>query len=158
MYLTYSPNREINAAAELRELEMAFPARGTDLRRRTPVFRDDTGSPLTGSNMDKLMVAALTKIGCSHRYSWHGYRAALPCSLLKAKRSNAEIMSLCRWQTEDSLLVYAQLTQEHYRDMLSAAYGQDITTIQPENTPLISEQALAQELFTYDIPRTYDDT
>ena len=38
IYLTYRPEHEINAATELRELEMSFPVRGADLRRKTPLF------------------------------------------------------------------------------------------------------------------------
>ena len=158
IYLTYRPDQDINAATEMRKLELLFPVFGEEKRRGTPVFRDNTDCPLTGSAMDKLMVSALKTIGCPDNYSWHGYRAALACSLLKAGRSNAEIMSLCRWQTEDSLLVYAQLTHQHYSEMLQAAYGADISTIQPKDTPVISEQGVAQELFDYELPRTFDET
>lgn len=151
----------MNAAAELGELELAFPVHGYDRRRKTSIFRDSDSKLLTGSNMDRLMSAALEAIGISTKYSWHGYRASLACSLLQAGRSNAEIMSLCRWQTKDSLLVYAQLDHVNYSEMLRQAYGRDISTIQPSERPVVarvlSEQSVAQELRGYEIPRTLDD-
>ena len=156
IYLMYRPERDINAAAELRELELGFPVHGELERRSTPVFRDNAGCPLTGSAMDKLMVAALKAIGSPHMYSWHGYRAALACSLLRAGRTNPEIMAMCRWQTEDSLLTYAQMTEEHYTEMLDLAYGADISSIQPKDVPVISEQFVAQDLSTYEMPASFD--
>ena len=157
IYLSYRPDREINAATEIRALELKFAVHGAEKRRNVPLFRDNRGGPLTGSAMDKLMVAALKCIGCGFQYSWHGYRAALACSLLQAKKSHAEIKSLCRWQTDDSLLVYAQLTHTHYSELLDDAYGADISTIQPKDVPVISEQAVAQDLFDYDVPKSFDD-
>ena len=162
IYLTFRPGNAVNAAAELRELELAFPVQGYELRRNTPLFRDNDGKPLTGSNMDKLMTAAVSAIGCDKKYSWHGYRASLACSLLQAGRTNSEIMSLCRWQSEDSLLVYAQLDHVHYSEMLQQAYGRDISSIQPRDKPIvakvISEQRIAQQLDNYEIPKAFDDT
>ena len=156
IFMSYDPSKAVNAATDLRDIELSYPVTGEDARRNTPLFRDNSNSPLTGSAMDKLMVRALITIGCGDRYSWHGYRASLACSLLKAGRTNSEIMALCRWQTEDSLLVYATMDESRYSELLNLAYGQDISTIRPVDQPVVDEIGIAQQLSTYNIPESFD--
>ena len=58
--------------------------------------------------------------------------------------------------------MYAQLSHAHYSEMLQLAYGRDISSIQPADAAavdrVVSEQNVAQQLYTYDIPKTFDDT
>ena len=96
--------------------------------------------------MDALLKRMLEAVGCGVQYSWHSYRAALACQLLEAHASTAEIMSLCRWQTEESLRTYAQLSASAYTNLLDGAYGRDFTQVRYSETPVAAEQLMMQEL------------
>ena len=54
-------------------------------------------------------------------YSWHSARIYLACALFAAGATRPQIQALCRWQSEDSLRVYARLNAERYDSLLSSA-------------------------------------
>ena len=156
VYLTYDPSQEVDAATSLRALELSYPVRGSELRKATPLFCDNDSKPLTGSFLDAYTKAALVVIGSQVQYSWHSFRAALACRLLAAGATNPEVQALCRWQTEQSLRIYAKMSQPHYRDLLNRAYDQDITQIQFSSLPVYSDLNLARSLNTFELTESFD--
>ena len=145
IYLSYCPAREINAAASLMELEIMCPAHGNE-RRELPLFCDNDRAPLTGSAMDKLLQTMLAAIRQTTLYSWHSFRAALACQLLDAHASTADIMSLCRWQSEESLAGYAQHSMQAYTELLDKAYARDFTQVRYSQTPVSTEHELLRNM------------
>ena len=141
IYLIYQPGMKLNACTELRKLELAQPVAGA-LRRATPLFCYQ-GRPIKSSLMDLLLKEALaaTAPDEGHRYSWHSFRIALACSLLKAGKRPDEIMALCRWQSEESLRTYARLGWDQYAELLLSAYDQDISQIDASNLPCTIDEA-----------------
>ena len=156
IYLTYLPELECNAAAALAELEIFHPVQLAADRRKTPLFMDNQARPITGSEADKWILKALSAVKCAAKYSWHSFRVALACSLLASNASHSEIQALCRWQSEASLRIYARMSQPHYHSLLRAAYGADISQIQPHSLPCTSDLGIAQELSRFTIPVTVD--
>ena len=70
---------------------------------------------LGGAQLDAALSSILASLGSARSsYSWHSARIALAvaCSMLEAGATSAQIQALCRWQTEDSLRVYARLNGE----------------------------------------------
>ena len=158
IYLTFLPGLECNAAAALAELELFYAVQSAADRRKTPLFLDNQARPITGSEADRWILKALEVIRSPVKYSWHSFRVALACSLLASGASHAEIQALCRWQSEDSLRIYARMSQPHYQTLLRAAYGADISQVQPHTLPRTSDLGLAQELNTFTVPGTLDDS
>ena len=158
IYLTFQPEMECNAAAALAELELFHAVQSAADRRKTPLFLDNQARPITGSEADKWILKALEVIQSPVKYSWHSFRVALACSLLASGATHAEIQALCRWQSEDSLRIYARMSQPHYQKLLRAAYGADISQVQPHTLPRTSDLGLAQELNTFTVPETLDDS
>jgi hypothetical protein len=150
IYLIFDPTREVNAATSLRNLELHLPKHGAD-RRALPLFCDNNQKPFTGSAMDALLKKMREAVGCPVQYSWHSYRAALACQLLEAHASTAEILSLCRWQSEESLHTYAQLSAAAYTRLLDGAYGRDFTQVRYSETPLAAEQLMMHELQNFNM-------
>ena len=145
IYLSYCPSREINAASSLLQLELMWPSNGND-RREMPLFCDNDRTPLTGAAMDKLLRMMLTAIKQTTLYSWHSFRAALACQLLDAHASTADIMSLCRWQSEESLAGYAQHSAQAYTTLLDAAYARDFTQVRYSQTPVAIEHEMLRNM------------
>ena len=145
IYLSYCPSREINAASSLLQLEIMCPAHGNS-RREIPLFCDNDKAPLTGAAMDKLLRMMLTAIKQTTLYSWHSFRAALACQLLDAHASTADIMSLCRWQSEESLAGYAQHSAQAYTTLLDAAYARDFTQVRYSQTPVAMEHEMLRNM------------
>ena len=156
IYLTFLPELECNAAAALAELEIFHPAQLAADRRATPLFLDNQARPITGSEADKWILKALKAVKSPIKYSWHSFRVALACSLLASKASHSEIQALCRWQSEASLRIYARMSQPHYHSLLQAAYGADISQVQPHSLPRTSDLGIAQDLSQYTVPGTDD--
>ena len=59
-------------------------------------------------------------------YSWHSARIFLACSLLASNASRAQIQALCRWQTEESLNIYALIGEEQYSRLIVQAMATNI--------------------------------
>jgi hypothetical protein len=146
IHLVYDPSQELSAAAALRDLELCFPIEGLLERKAVPLFMSDDKAPLTGPYMDRMIKAVMHHLGL-HPYSWHSYRAALACSMLEAGATTAQILSVCRWQTEESLHTYATLSAAAYAELLTAAYGRDFTQVHPNDLPFaIGPEPVIREL------------
>ena len=158
IYLTFQPELECNAVAALAELELLLPVLAPTDRRQTPLFLDNHARPITGSEADKWILRALAAVKSPMKYSWHSFRVALACSLLASGASHSEIQALCRWQSEASLRIYARMSHPQYQGLLSAAYGADISQVQPHTLPRTSVLGIAQGLNKFTIPESLDDT
>ena len=117
-----------------------------DERKKLPLVCDNGGKPLTGSAMDTLLRRMLEVLACPVMYSWHSFRAALACQLLEAHVPTAEILSLCRWQTKNSLRSYAQLSCDAYTKLLDSAYGCDFTQVRYAETLVAAANLMLQAL------------
>ena len=49
-------------------------------------------------------------------------------------------MALCRWQTEESLAIYARLNVDNFASMLGRALHADVTSVSSANLPTLSGQ------------------
>jgi hypothetical protein len=145
IYLSYCPSKEINAATSLMELELMFPLHN-DERHNRALFCDNDKMPLTGHALDRLLQCMLTAAGHTTLYSWHSFRAALACQLLEAGASTADIMALCRWQSEESLAGYAQHSAQAYTRLLNNAYARDFTQVRYSQTPVSQEYEMIRNM------------
>jgi len=61
--------------------------------------------------------------------TFHSFRIWLACALLQAGATGAQIQALCRWQSEDSLRIYARLNAGAYGSLLTAAMRADVHSL-----------------------------
>jgi hypothetical protein len=105
--------------------------------------------PLAASQLDSMLQLILRrligKVNAS-KYSWHSARIYLACSLLAAGASHAQIQALCRWQTEDSLRVYARLNPSSYRELLSRAASAQVDSVSVGSLPPLSSELAIRQL------------
>jgi hypothetical protein len=136
--IVYQPNMELNAATEVLKMELTFPVTG-DQRAATPLFCDDQSRWFTAKALDGILTDLLSWAGVPNPkiYSWHSFRIQLACALLKARATPAQIQAICRWQSEESLMIYARLSHQDYNDLLTRAYGQQFDQTQVANMPCI---------------------
>ena len=67
--------------------------------------------------------------------TWHSFRVWLAMALLEAGASPAQIQALLRWQTDDSLRLYARLTAKSYGGWVLKAQRSDVTMVSPADLP-----------------------
>ena len=80
-------------------------------------------------------------------YSFHSCRIFLACSLLASGATGPQIMALCRWQTEESLAIYARMNPETANALLTRSLRADVTSVSSANIPVITGQSTLRELF-----------
>ena len=68
------------------------------------------------------------------------------CALLAAGATSAQIQALCRWQTEDSLRIYARLNPASYDSLLTAARGSDVSSVTTASLPPLSDELAVRAL------------
>lgn len=66
--------------------------------------------------------------------------------MLAAGATSAQIQALCRWQTEDSLRVYARLNAARYHSLLTAAASADVASVSTASLPPLSADLAIREL------------
>jgi hypothetical protein len=107
----------LNAAAALRNWEVANPCCDDALRRDTHLF-DVGGRPLTGSSLDALLqpwlAAANVPAEEAANYSWHSPRSFLASSLKELGAEPHVIQQMCRWETLGSTKIYARPSIDEY--------------------------------------------
>ena len=123
IFLPFSSD-PLSAFTSLADIELNDPIIGSpDL---TALFTDDHGAPFTGHFLDRLLHGLLLRHfpeSVAKNYSWHSCRIWLATALLASGASRAQIQALCRWQTDESLNVYACLGAEQYSRLLAGAFG-----------------------------------
>jgi len=149
IYLHYDATQSDAAFHHLAQLELAVPVPAAD-RAAAPLISADGVKPFTGSQLDTALKSLLRPIvGAPNvrKYSWHSGRIYLACALLASGATCAQIQSLCRWQTEDSLRIYARLNPQSYHRLLQSAAHADVSSVSTASLPpLSSELALRQLL------------
>jgi len=144
-YLASDPDGAFQHLANY-ELAAAVPA---SQRAATPLITPDGTAPFTTSQLDGALAKLLPDVvGAANvsKYSWHSARIYLACSLLASGASAAQIQALCRWQTEDSLRIYARLNPEKYRALLGAAATADVRSVSTSSLPPLSAELIMRQL------------
>ena len=112
----------LSAFAALAEIEAADELAGPPMS--VALFTGDDGLPFSGAQLDGLLAHLLARHyppATVKLYSWHSARIFLACALLAAKATRAQIQAVCRWQTEESLNIYACLGAQQYASLLTDA-------------------------------------
>ena len=146
IYLPYQPGEPLSAFAAIADLELHH-LHGQP--PSTPLFADDEGEPLLAAMMDSVLHALMVAVLGSARalvLSWHSFRIFLACALLAANVPAPHIQALCRWQSIDSLRIYARLGAQEYTSLLGQAMRSRISTAQTttlrHGLPLLSAAEL----------------
>jgi hypothetical protein len=114
----------LSAFTSLADIELNDPVVGSP--EQTAMFTADDGAPFTGHFLDRLLHGLLLRHfpeSVAKNYSWHSCRIWLATALLASGASRAQIQALCRWQTDESLNIYACLGAAQYSHLLSAAFN-----------------------------------
>ena len=137
IYLVFNPAQDMNAATWLAKLEIALPVFGLVERRDTPLLTMADGKPPSPSQLDGALKKALAAIlpAQQDHHSWHSFRIHFACSLKAAGCQDSDIMLLCRWQTVDSLRLYARINAQDYINFLDQAQRADVDQLQAANWP-----------------------
>jgi hypothetical protein len=107
--------------------------------------RSVTTTRLEAGMLQLILRRLIGKVNAS-KYSWHSARIYLACSLLAAGASHAQIQALCRWQTEDSLRVYARLNPGDYAAWISKAFARRAESTTTRNLPTIVADPFVAQL------------
>ena len=149
IYLHYDASDVDAAFHHLAALELAMPAANAASRALIPLISPNGTVPFQACHLDSILSIILRRLigaTAARMYSWHSARIYLACSLLAAGATAAQIQSLCRWQTEDSLRVYARLNADKYRQLLSAAAGADVASVSTASLPPLSDELALRQL------------
>ena len=146
--LPFRFNAPYCAASRLRELELLMPLHGHD-RLSSPLLLMAPGVPFTYHYLDKMLVdvklLALPDTVDHSLFTYHSFRITLATQLgnvTSMKISNLDIQALCRWQSEQSLIIYKRMQPASYIRMLDAAMGARITSYQTSSLPMIDSADL----------------
>ena len=112
-----------------------------------PLLCSEPGRAFTHTFMDKALSAWVCSVGVSpvqaKTLTWHSARVYLACSLLAAQRDASTTQAMCRWQTAESLRIYACLSPAAYAAHLDAAFAAPVAAIRAAHNPLIDSMDLA---------------
>ena len=148
IYLHFTPTDPDAAFQHLARHELVVPVPAAD-RASVPLVTADGAQPFTGSRLDtalhSILVGVVGRQNAS-KYSWHSGRIYLACALLASGASAAQIQALCRWQTEDSLRIYARLNPASYRTLLGRAAAADVSSVSTASLPPLSSELAMREL------------
>ena len=136
------------AARELAQLEATYPLEG-DARRGQPLFVDGAKRPLrhtaTDTRFQDMLLAAGVSPERARTLSMHSWRIYLACALLAKGASAAQILSMLRWRSDESLRLYARLNDATYATWLDSAGDATIDSIRTSNVRTLAEAAIADE-------------
>ena len=139
IYIHYDARDPANAAIAVQRLLLAHPPQ-VGQEASTPLLRRRDGATWSKPQLDSALVAALT-IVCTPEerqgLTIHSFRVMLACQLLEAGASPAQIQALLRWQTEESLRLYARLTDETAGRWLRKAQKAKIAMSDVARMPII---------------------
>ena len=141
----YIPVRESpgNAARLVAQVLLQRP----NATRQEPLFCSSPGVAFTHSFMAKALTAWIVSVGVSaaqaNTFTWHSARVFLACSLLAANRDASTTQAMCRWQTAESLRIYACLSPAAYARHLDAAFAAPVAAIRAAHIPLIDSMDMA---------------
>ena len=150
IYLPYHPGEAINAATRLRDLESAWPLSDTS-RREHPLFVENSKEPVSASRVHqlfrKMLAYAIGQVEAD-KHSFHSFRITLACQCLAAGMSEPQILAICRWQSTESLKIYARMGAQDYANILTAAGSADITAVTTSQIPELDASHTANLFLT----------
>ena len=125
-----------NAAAAMRDLILKIgPARCID----GPVLTTSAGTALKCDVMADAMfhwVGHLVPEAAAKLLTWHSPRIYLACALSANGVPDDKIQALLRWQTKESLRVYARMGMQAYGAFLDGAAEACVASVQTANIPM----------------------
>ena len=140
IYGAFDPHESINMARELRDLILAHPVTKA-AAASTPLFQMDDGSAMRGSFAEGMLGKLLSLQGLNQaeasKYSCHSFRIYLACALRASGASDAAIQALCRWQSLDSLRIYACLGPDTYTELITRAMQADVRAVRTHTLPVL---------------------
>jgi hypothetical protein len=148
IYLHWSTDPDA-AFHHLATVETLLPITDAMARTAVPLISSDGARPFTTGQLDRALLfilKALLGAAAAGVYSWHSARIYLACALLASGASSAQIQALCRWQTEDSLRVYARLNADKYHALLTSASGADVRSVAVASLPPLSDELALRQL------------
>ena len=127
-----------------------------DAAPSSPLLCAAPGRPFTHHFMDRALAAWLLSTGMTTAqaalYSWHSARAYLASALIAANRDPHVVQALLRWQSVDSIRVYACLNPAAYASHLQAAESATVAGIRGAHAPLIDSMDLAFSMQQHVVP------
>jgi hypothetical protein len=144
----YVPVRHVasNAALLVARILLLQP----DMPATCPLLCSEPGKAFSHYFLITALDAWLMKCGVPPQQvkflTWHSARVYLACALLAAGRSPETIQAMLRWQTVDSLRIYACLSASAYAAHLDAALVAPIAAIRGAHIPLMDSIDLAYNI------------
>lgn len=137
IYIPVRLRDPLNAAVAVRDLFLKFPV-APDKFKETPLLqRDDTkpfGCSFVDATLRQLLLLQMDMDDAS-AYTPHSFRVYLATTLRAAGASDTQIQALCRWQSLESLRLYALIDSTHYADLLDKAARTTHTALRSHNIP-----------------------
>ena len=101
------------------------------LRAKTPLFGTEVGAGFTDVQLDAafrllLVRGAGVSVEDALGYSVHSFRIYLACALLAAGCPRWLIMRMLRWRGEESLDIYARVSDHQWEEQLAGALGAQV--------------------------------
>ena len=160
MYLPYAPDDNTNAAAALRDLELAAPISGAR-RSRVPLFVcDESFRPLTHAQaddaFDALSALALDP-AVARTLSLRSGRVFLASALKALGFDDPDIQAFVRWRDPASIAIYAHREPDECIATLSQALDVDITSVLTKNLPTCDNDPEVARLQRTQFPDNIDD-
>jgi hypothetical protein len=135
IWLPFLPDEPLCAMTALAAIEIHDPLNGS-AADTVALFTNDDGLPFSGYQLDRalrnILEDTLPPDTCK-LYSWHSARIFLATMLMESGASHAQIRALCRWQTDDSIAIYARLNSLKYKHLLQSAMRANVTTARANN-------------------------
>ena len=156
IYLPFMPGEKVCAFTALARIEVQYP---TNDRAKEPLISPDGLKPFAAAYLDRLLPRLLTPIVGAARaklYSWHSFRIMLACALLASGATRGMIQALCRWQSEESLNIYARLNATTYCSWIQRMLRADILSVSAANLPTLSSSEVSREILQ-DLATRSDD-
>lgn len=136
--------------AALASLELAFPVASYVDPASVALFTTDAGLPFSAAQLDRLLSLLLRRFlpsASAVLYSWYSAHFFLATALLEtgyflvtvlleSGASHAQVQALCRWQTTDSIRIYARLNSSSCARLLHGAMAARISTARAQNLAL----------------------
>ena len=144
------------AAASIRDIELERPCHGT-ARRTQPLFANAGGGAYSYATLNKMLHDLLVAVfgsAVAATLSWHSFRIGLACALRAVDCPDEIIQLICRWQSKESLQVYAQLGTTANASWLRKAAAVNVEGVRTANMPQLDHADQYAELINPDTPAT----
>jgi hypothetical protein len=154
VWFPYDIGEPTNAAAALAALELACPVSAA-LRRSVALFPVDVAlSPMTHSVIDStlhMLLLCIMSAAAAAAYSVHSLRIACATALLEQGASHPQIQAFCRWQTLESVALYARMGPELYTKYAKWIARAEPAAVTAMQLPTIDDDVFVAELHESDV-------